>query len=217
MPTSAMWTGDGSHAEARVALVGDEHEAAGVGADEVRAGDAGLRLHVFLPEIDAGAAGDGFRIVVVIGGDAFALEGPGDFAAVLVDDRLDDVRGLVAVELDDELAEVGLQALDAVFDQERIEVDFLGRHRLGLGELRDAVACAGWRESSAAHPRRWRRSGHCTPRCSERFLGLGEIVAEVVERVVLDGCRRVSAARRDPDSPCGGRCSACRCRRRSRR
>jgi hypothetical protein len=60
-------------------------------------------------------------------------------AAVEVDDRFDDVRGFVAVELDDEFAEVGLKALDAVFYQERIEVDFLSRHRLGLGELGDFV------------------------------------------------------------------------------
>jgi hypothetical protein len=135
-----MWTLRGGHAEARVALVGDEQHAAGVRADEVRAGDAGLGLHVFFPQEHAGAAGDGFRIVVVIGGDALALEGAGDFAAVLVDDRLDDVGRDVVVELDDELAEVGFEALDAVFDQEWIEVDFLGGHRLRLGEPGDAVA-----------------------------------------------------------------------------
>ena len=177
---------DGSHAEAGVALVGDEHDAAGIGADEIAAGDAGLRLHVFLPQIDAGAAGDRFRIVVVIGGDALAQEGLGDFPAVLVDDRLDDVRRLVVVELDDELAEVGLQALDAVFDQKRVEVDFLGRHRLGFGELGDAVALEDGENRLA---RVFVGGGEVDVHAAgdERLLGLGEVVAEMVERVVLDG------------------------------
>jgi hypothetical protein len=110
--------------------------------------------------------------------------------------------GLVVVELDDELAEVGLQALDAVIYQERIEVDFLGGHRLRLGEPRDAVAAEDG-ESFASRRRRWRRSGRYAAG-NERLLGLGEIVAEVVERVVLDGCgefpqRRVRV--RAPRSP----------------
>ena len=132
--------GHGSHPEARVALVGGEDETAAVRADEVGAGDAGLGLHVFFPQVDAGAAGNLAGVVVVFAADAFAEEGLRDIPAVEVDDGLDDVRGLVAVELDDEFAEVGLEALDAVFDEEGVKVDFLGCHRFGLGEPGDAVA-----------------------------------------------------------------------------
>ena len=46
------------------------------------------------------------------------FEGRGDLAPVLVDDRLDDVRRLVVVDLDDELAEVGLHAFDAMLLEE---------------------------------------------------------------------------------------------------
>ncbi len=78
--------------------------------------------------MDTGAAGDHLGIVIVFATDALAEKGFRDIAAVQVDDRFDDVGRLVAVELDDELAEVGLQALDTILYQERVEVDFLGRH-----------------------------------------------------------------------------------------
>ena len=129
----------GCHPEAGVAFVRDERDAASVCTNEITSSDASLRLHVFLPQMDAGAASDGFWIVVIIDGDAFAEKCLGNLPAIFVDDWFDDVRGLVVVELDDELAEVRLQALNAVFDQERIEVDFLSRHRFGLGQLGDAV------------------------------------------------------------------------------
>ena len=123
------------HAETRVTLVRNEGEPTGVGADEVRSGDTRLGGHVFLTEVNAGAAGDRFWIVVVVRGDALAEEGLRDTAAVLVDDGLDDVGWLVAIELDDELSKIRLQAINAVLDKERVEVDLLGRHRLGFRQL----------------------------------------------------------------------------------
>ena len=47
--------------------------------------------------------------------------------------------GGVVVELDDELAEVAFEAFDALLDEEAVEVDFLGGHRLGLGQAGGAV------------------------------------------------------------------------------
>ena len=178
--------GHGGHAEAGIPLVGGKDETAGVGADEICAGDASLSLHVFFPQKDAGLAGDGFRIVVVFAADAFAEKGFRDVAAVQVYDRLDDVGGFVAVELDDEFAEVGLQAFDAVFDEEGVEVDFLGRHRVGFRELCDAVLAEDGKDRLA----RVLVGGgkvDVDAAVGEGFLGLRQIVAEVVEGVVLDG------------------------------
>jgi hypothetical protein len=97
-------------AEARVALVGHQHDPPALRDDEVGAGQADIRLQILVPQVHAGAAGDRLRVVVV-GAEAMALERGRDLATVLVDDRLDDVRGMVAVDLDDEFTEVGLDAI----------------------------------------------------------------------------------------------------------
>ena len=173
------------HAEARVAFVGHEREAAGVGADEIRAGDAGLGEHVLFAKVDACAAGDRFRIVIVIGGDAFALESAGDFAAVFVNDRFDDVGWFVVVELDNELSEVGLEAFDAVLDEKRVEVDFLGGHRLRLCEAGDAVAAQD-RKNFLARVFGGRGEVDLHAALGECRFRFREVIAEVVERVVLD-------------------------------
>ena len=186
MPTSAMWTGTGAM---------PKRELPSLVTSTMRPESAQTKFAPVMPawafmyfaaEENAGAAGDGFRIVVVIGGDALAQEGAGDFAAVLVDDRLDDVGRDVVVELDDELAEVGLEALDAVFDEERIEVDFLGGHRLGLGQAGDAVALEDGEDGLAGVLAGGGEVDVGAAR-DERLFGLGEVIAEVVERVVLDG------------------------------
>ena len=128
----------GGEAEAGVALVGDEDEAAGFDGDEVAAGEADIGLEVFFAEEGAGAAGDGLRIVVV-GSEALAFEGLGDLASVFVDDRADDVAWVVVVDLDDEFAEVCLQSFDTVFPQVGLEVDFLGDHGLGFDHFGGAA------------------------------------------------------------------------------
>ena len=81
-----------------------------------------------------------------------------------MDDRLDDVGRLVVVELDDELAEVGLEALDAVLREKRIEMDFLRRHRLRFRQLRDVVAAQDGEDGLASRHRRIAAKCTCTPR-----------------------------------------------------
>ena len=91
------------HTEAGVAFVRDEHQSTGFRRDEIRAGDDGLCLHVFFAQMIARAMGNGLRVVVVVVGDTFAQKCFGDVAAVFVDDGFDDVRGLIVIELDDQL------------------------------------------------------------------------------------------------------------------
>ncbi len=61
-------------AEAGVAFVRDQHEAAALRRHEVRAGDGGVGLQVLAPQVGAGALGDHLGGVVV-GAEAIALEG----------------------------------------------------------------------------------------------------------------------------------------------
>ena len=59
-----------------------------------------------------------------------SAEGLRDVVPVLVDDRRDDVRRMVLVDLDDELAEVRLEDVDAGAGERGVEVDLLAHHRL---------------------------------------------------------------------------------------
>ena len=118
------------HAEAGVSLVCHEDNASALCGNEVATRDDCLCLHVFLPQEDAGAAGDDFWVVIEIVSDAFPFESAGDFTAVLVNDRADNVGGDIVIELNDELPEIGLEALDTVFRQVGVQMDLLRSHRL---------------------------------------------------------------------------------------
>ena len=110
----------GCHSEAGITLVGDEGEATRVRAYKVCASDSGLCLHIFRPEVNACLASNGFRIVVVFFTNTLAQKCFGNVSAVKVDDRLDDVRWLVAIKLDYEFTEVGFKTLNTIFYQEWI-------------------------------------------------------------------------------------------------
>jgi hypothetical protein len=60
--------------------------------------------------------------------------------ALEMDGRHDDVTGRLLLELDDALAEVGVDHLDAARLQVGIQVAFLGEHRLALHQSTGAVA-----------------------------------------------------------------------------
>ena len=69
------------------------------------------------------------------------MEQAGNLLFGLVDRRHDDVAGLFAGKLDDVLAHVGFDRLDAVFGQMMVELGFLADHRLALD--RQLAATAG--------------------------------------------------------------------------
>ena len=73
--------------------------------------------------------------IVIVVAEAFPFETAGDVAAVLMNDRLDDVAGMVAVDLDDVFAEIGFNGLNALCDKVVIEVDLLRDHALGFDDL----------------------------------------------------------------------------------
>ena len=69
---------------------------------------------------------------VVVGRAELLAEDPRDVLLRLVEDWGDDVRRAVVVELHDELAEVGLDHLDAGGLECVVELDLLADHRLRL-------------------------------------------------------------------------------------
>ena len=124
----------GGKTEARVAFVGDQHQTAGIRNNKIRTGDAGISSQILASHEVARAAGDRLGIVIVVA-EAFPFETAGDVAAVLVNDRLDDVAGVVAVDLDDVFAEIGFNGFDALRGKVVVEMDLLRDHALGFDDL----------------------------------------------------------------------------------
>ena len=113
IPTTVTSTARQRRAHAAVALRLDDAERAGLGDAEVRAADADLGAQEPLAQVEARRLG---QVARVVGGDARrdrAREEVADLGAVAVDRRHEDVRRPVAVELQDQLGEVGLERVDA--------------------------------------------------------------------------------------------------------
>ncbi len=126
-------------AEAAVALVGDHHHGAALSDEGVGAGDAHAGGEENLAQFVAGNAdllGD------VLAGDV-PLQRLGEDVAYLlagkVDGWDDQVAGSLPLELENPLAEVGLDGLDAGGGQGVVKVDLLADHRLGFGDDRHAA------------------------------------------------------------------------------
>ena len=100
-------------AEAAVALRLDDRDGAGLGDREVGAADRDARGQELRAQVRARRGGELLRVVREPGQPERAAEEVADLDAVLVDRRDEDVRRLLAGELDDQLGEVGLDDVDA--------------------------------------------------------------------------------------------------------
>ncbi len=109
----------------------------------------------------------------------------GDLAPVPVHDRLDDVARLVVVELHDELAEIGLDRLDAVAFEERAQLHLLGGHRLGLHHAPGVAALQDREHGPAGFVGVDREVNLGAVRLQAGLRAL-EIDVQVIERVLLD-------------------------------
>ena len=120
------------------------------------------------------------------------LEQLRDVVPALVDDRRDDVRRMVLVDLDDELAEVRLDDVDAGSLERSVELDLLAHHRLRFHGRRTPCS-ARCRRRWRPRPRRCRPSGRVR-RAARLFRKLTEIVIRAA-RSCARGCARVIADR----------------------
>ncbi len=171
-----------------VALVGDDDGGAGLGDEEVGAGDADVG-------VEEAPAQDGARLLEQVARllDAARApvlgvmlgEGVGEVAAREMDRRGDDVARRLVPELQDVLAEVGLDRGDAVLLEEVVEADLLGDHRLALGDRLRAGGAADVEDGLARLGRRAAPVHPAALLAHLRLEGL-EVGVEVLERVVLD-------------------------------
>mgnify|MGYP003668516988 CR=1 FL=1 len=121
----------------------------------------------------------GLGRAVVVRGEQF-----GDLLLGLVYGGRDDVRGWLLGELDDVLAQIGLDHLHAVGDQRLVQADLLGDHGLALGHRLRVVTLADF-EHDAPRLGRVARPVHVTAGGRDRRLVLLEVVVEVFQDVVL--------------------------------
>ena len=159
--------GDGG-AHPTVALVLDQADGAGVGHREVHTRDPDPGVQEDGPQ--PGSRVDGFgRDVGLDHVAGVGREQPGDRVAVVVDRRGDDVRRRLPCELDDELAEVGLDDLSAVGFEDLVEMDLLAGHRLALGHdprvVRPGPVRRRWRSLRCRRRAQWT----WPPTASNRF------------------------------------------------
>ena len=177
-----------------VALVRDDDRGAGLGDEEIRPGDADIGGEEPLAQHGARLAEELHRLGQVAPRVERLVHPP----EVLLDLRRgdvhrgrDDVRGHLAAELDDVLAEVGLDRRDAARLEMGVQPDLLGDHRLALGDGAGAGRAADRQDDL---PRLFRSAGemHLAARRQDLRLVFLEVEVEMGERVVLDVARRVA-------------------------
>ena len=124
-------------AEAAVALVLDQHDRAGLGHAEVAARHAHVGGEEPRPQLFASEGGKVLGHVVEHAvGPGDGLEDVADLVPVEVHGRGDDVARRLVGQLDDPLAEVGLDDVDASASRASLSADLLGGHRLALHDRR---------------------------------------------------------------------------------
>ena len=180
-----------------VALVGDDDRGAGLGDQEVGAGDADVGGEEVLAQ-DARAprrqqAGR-LRQVARRRRGACGRGGnrppPGPALTCTAGAMM--WLGDLAAQLDDVFAEIGLDRRDAVRLEMRVEADLLGDHRLALGDGLRAAGRGRCRGRCRAPRGASRAKCTCPPAAGTARLVALEIEVEMGERVVLDVARGVA-------------------------
>ena len=181
---------------AAVALVGDDRDRAGLGHQEVAARDAEVGAEKMPAQHLARLARERLgvgqaRAVVVLG------EQVRDLLLVLVDRRRDDVRRRLLRQLDDVLAQVGLDRRDAGSLERLVQPRLLRHHRFRLDRFLQPVAGADL-EHMAADFGLVLRPQHGGAVARRLLLEAQQPGIEVGQPAVADRRARARAALRTP-------------------
>jgi hypothetical protein len=115
-----------------VALVFHQKQGAGLGDGEIDPGKAHLGAGKALAHHHPGNVGQLFHVFGIGGVRYLVVKNGGHFILVLVNRGHNDVRRCFVVELNDELAQIGLHGFDAVLFEKVVQVHLFGDHRLAL-------------------------------------------------------------------------------------
>src|SRR6185437_7430920 len=171
-----------------IALVGDDHRGAGLGDAEIGAGYADIGGEEFLAQHGARLGDQGRRLLEPPRRVEVAMrlaEALGDLLLHQVDGWGNDVARILLADLDDVLAEIGLDRRDAVLLEVIVERDLLGDHRLALGHRLGAEPLTDRQHRVARLLRRAAPMHVPALRLDVLLEGL-EVEIEILEHVVLD-------------------------------
>ena len=171
-----------------IALVGDDDAGAGLGDQEVRAGDADIGIDIFLPQFGARLIQQGARLLqraIRVEMVVRLMKGFRHLVFSHVDRRRDNMARRLVAQLDDVFAQVGLDRLNIVRFEIGVEADLLGDHRFALGR-RPGVDRTADVEDDAACVFRRGRPMHRAPGLPHLGLEGFEVEIEMRQRVVLD-------------------------------
>ena len=172
-----------------IALIGDDHRRAGLGDQEIGAGDADIGGEEFLAQHLARLGDEMLRLVepprmrqTLMRAAEIRLDG----LAIEVNDRSDQMARALAPELHDIFAEIGLHHLDLGGVEMGVEPDLLRHHRLALGDELGAGLLAELQDDVARVRRGWRVM-HLAAALDHLAFESLEIEIEMRQRMVLDG------------------------------
>ena len=183
-----MWTARQGLGQIAVALVGHDDAGAGFGDQEIGAGDADIGAEKLRAQQGAGFVAQLARLgerPLRVERAMRAAEGVGHLFFDQMHRRRDQVARRFVAQLDDVFAEIGLDRANAVFFEEIVEPDFLGDHRLALGDGLGAGSAADLHDRVAGFLGR-ARPMHRTARRDDLLLVSFEVKVEMGERMLLD-------------------------------
>ena len=180
--------------EVAIALVGDDDAAAGLGDQEVGAGDADIGGEEFLAQPGACLGQDVAAFAEYAVGRQVGVRLAEAVLPVLlveVERRRNDVARQFVAKLDDVFAEIGFDRRDAVAFQVVVDAQLLADHRLALGDGARVGGAADLQHRVA----RFVGGGapvHLAAGASPRSPPSLQVEVEIRQRVVLDVARDVA-------------------------
>src|SRR5690625_1775928 len=175
--------------EITIAFIGDNDAAAGLGNEEVRTGNTDISVQITLSQHPACLVnqlsglrqGTSRRQIIVQ-----AAEVRLNLLLIKMHRRCDDMAGGLPAELDDILAQIGLNGLDTSFLKKIIEADLLGYHRFSLGD-HSGIQPAADRQDGPAGLLGGRTPVHLAAAFNHLCFVAFQVEVEVSKRMILDG------------------------------
>src|SRR5579872_1104822 len=118
-----------------IAFIGADHELPRLRNGEVHPGQRYAAGQEFLPQMQSRGMCQELRIGIAGRRPQMLMEDLAYFFLFLVYTRQYDMAGRLPCQLDDALAQIGIDYVDAIFMQELVELTLLGEHGLALDHL----------------------------------------------------------------------------------
>ncbi len=174
-----------------IPFVGANNDSPGFCNRKVDAGNSSFGRYELLPQVIPSGSGQKYRIGVSFGCADVLVKRLTNLFLLDMDGWQHDVAWWFVSQLDDPLAQVGVDHLDVVLFQKRIEMTFFGQHRLALDDALYAVLLKDLEDNPIVlfgifGPMNNRSHGDCLS------FKLFEILSQVCQGMRLDGGSHLS-------------------------